>query len=303
MPIAGFDAIYQACAGRTARTVAVAGADDPLVLEALQQAVAKGLICGGMLTARNVAVVKERAGLLPLSNRGVNGFHVVEYADDAECCFAAAGAVRSGDCGLLMKGQVHTDAFMRAVLSKDKGLAAGGLLSQIGVYEIPALQRVILIADVGIVIAPTLTQKIEILENAVCVAHSLGESMPKAAILSCVETVNSAVPGSLDAAVITQMARRGQVRGVRVDGPLALDNALFTAAARQKGIQSDIAGESDILIAPDLNAGNMLAKSIIYLAGARSAGVVVGALRPIVLTSRADSPETRVNSIAVAALL
>lgn len=303
MPISGFDAIYAACAARPARTVAVAGADDPLVLEGLQQAVAVGLLRGGVLAARDTSVVESHSGLLPLSDGGGSGFQLVKCASDAECCVTAAAVVRSGACDFLMKGQVHTDEFMRAVLSKEHGLTAGGLLSQIGVYEIPALERVVLIADVGIVIAPTLAQKVQILQNAVCVAHSLGESQPKAAILSCVETVNPAVPGSLDAAVITQMTRRGQIRGVRVDGPLALDNALFIASARQKGIDSEIAGESDILIVPDLNAGNMLAKSVIYLTGSRSAGVVVGAMRPIVLTSRADSPETRMNSIAVAAML
>lgn len=301
MRLKSFAEIYGACSARPARRVAVAGADDPLVCAALTEAFSHGFISGGVLAGKTSGFINEyvKAGL----PAGPDGFREAATTDDFSSCAAAVAAVKHGECHFLMKGQVHTDEFMRAVLNKETGIVAKGTLSQTGVYEVPALGRLLLVADVGIVISPTLQNKVDILNGAVRVARALKIEVPRAGLLSCVETVNPAVPGSADAACLSVMAARGQIKDVQVDGPLALDNAISAAAAAQKGIVSPVAGHCDILIAPDLNAGNMLAKSIIYLTGSRAAGVVTGASCPVVLTSRADSPETRVNSIAVAALL
>ncbi len=296
--------------------IAVAGADDPAVLHAVAMAAAEGIVSGGALCmakqaggAETVAAV-ERAGLDPAR------FVVVESGQgagggDAAACRRAVETVRSGGADILMKGFVQTADFMRAVLNKETGISAGGVLCQVGVYDIPALGRLVAMADVGIVITPDLQQLVGIAAGAVRVARALGlgeDGRPRVAMLSSIETVNPAIPGNANAALIVQMAARGQIPGATrdkavFDGPLALDNAISPEAAAHKGIVSEVAGRADVLVAPDLNSGNMLAKSVIYLCRAGAAGVVTGASCPVVLTSRADTPEVKLNSIAVAAIL
>lgn len=287
------------------RRIAVAGADDPAVLDAVALAVQEGIVAGGALcisrlSRAEAAAAMARAGLDP------QAFQVTPSENDAEACRTAVAAVQSGEAGILMKGFVHTADFMRAVLDREAGLTTGEVLCQTGVYHIPRMNRLILMADVGIVISPNLQQLAGIAAGAVRVATALGIAVPKVAMLSAVETVNPAIPGNANAALIVQMAARGQIHGAKhsvFDGPLGLDNAISPGAAAHKGIVSEVAGRADILIAPDLNAGNMMAKSVVYLAHAGAAGVVTGASCPVVLTSRSDSPETKLNSIAVAAIL
>jgi phosphotransacetylase/acyl dehydratase len=217
---------------------------------------------------------------------------------------AAAGSlVRAGEAGMLMKGSLHTDELMHAVASSDTGLRTARRLSHVYLIDVPSYPRPLLVTDAAINIAPTLDDKRDIVQNAIDLAHIIGIARPLVAILSAVETINPAIRSTVEAAALCKMAERGQITGGVVDGPLAFDNAVSVEAARQKGIVSEVAGRADILVAPDLEAGNMLAKQLSFLAGADAAGVVLGARVPIILTSRADSERTRVASCAVAVLI
>jgi phosphate acetyltransferase/phosphate butyryltransferase len=198
----------------------------------------------------------------------------------------------------LMKGSLHTDELMAAVVKS--GLRTRRRMSHCFLMQTPAYPRPFIITDAAIIIAPTLQEKADIVRNAVDLAHAFGIARPRVAVLAAVETVNPNMPATLDAAALCKMADRGQIPGAVVDGPLAFDNAVSAAAARTKGIVSDVAGSADILVVPDLESGNMLAKQLEYLGGAASAGIVLGARVPIVLTSRADTRESRIASCAVA---
>jgi phosphate acetyltransferase/phosphate butyryltransferase len=203
----------------------------------------------------------------------------------------------------LMKGSLHTDELMGAVVAHDAGLRTKRRISHCYLMQSPAYPRPFVVTDAAVNIAPTLEEKADIVRNAIDLAHAIGVAQPRVAILAAVETVNPSMPATLDAAALCKMADRGQISGGRLDGPLAFDNAVSIAAARIKGIQSDVAGQADILVVPDLESGNMLAKQLEYLGGAASAGIVLGARVPIVLTSRADTRETRIASCALALLL
>jgi phosphotransacetylase len=219
---------------------------------------------------------------------------------------AAAKAVeliRQGDAEILMKGSLHTDELMGAVVARDGGLRSGRRISHVFVMDVPTYHKVLIVTDGAINIAPTLEDKVDICQNAIDLAVSLGREKPKVAILAAVETVTSKMPATIDAAALCKMAQRGQITGGILDGPLAFDNAISAEAAQIKGIQSDVAGDPDILLAPDLEAGNILAKQLSFLANADSAGLVLGARVPIILTSRADSVRSRIASCAVAALV
>lgn len=219
---------------------------------------------------------------------------------------AAARAVamaRAGDVGALMKGSLHTDELMAEVLSSSTGLRTERQVSHVFVMDVPAYPRMLLITDAAINIAPTLEVKADIVRNVIDLAHALGADKPRIAILSAVETINPKISSTIDAAALCKMADRGQIVGGILDGPLAFDNAISPEAAREKGIESPVAGRADVLVVPDLDAGNMLAKQLQYLAGAHSAGVAIGARVPIALTSRADSVQSRVVSAALVVLL
>nr|WP_057926954.1 bifunctional enoyl-CoA hydratase/phosphate acetyltransferase [Burkholderia ambifaria] len=219
---------------------------------------------------------------------------------------AAARAVElatSGRAGALMKGSLHTDELMGAVVAAGSGLRTDKRMSHCFLIETPAYPRPFILTDAAVNIAPDLAQKAAITQNAIDVAHALGVACPRVAVLCAVETVNPAMRSTLDAAALAKMAERGQITGAIVDGPLAFDNAISQRAARDKGIASPVAGRADILVVPDIEAGNMLAKQLEYLGGAANAGIVVGARVPIVLTSRTDSVAVRVASCALAALL
>ena len=214
----------------------------------------------------------------------------------------AVQLVREGEAQLLMKGSLHTDELLGAVVARETGLRTGRRLSHVFIMDVPTYHKVLLVTDAAINIAPTLEDKADICQNAIDFAVALGVKRPKIAILAAVETVNSKMPATLDAAALCKMAERGQITGGIIDGPLAFDNAISAEAARIKGITSPVAGDPDILLVPDLEAGNMLAKQLTFLANADSAGLVLGARVPIILTSRADSVRSRIASCGVGML-
>jgi phosphotransacetylase len=226
--------------------------------------------------------------------------------DTPDSCAAAAQAValaRKGDVALLMKGDLHTEELMHAVVDSESGLRTARRISHVYLMDVPDYSRLLLITDAAINIAPTLQEKVCIVQNAIDLAHMLGIAQPRVAILAAVETVSGKMRSTIDAAALCKMADRGQITGGLLDGPLAFDNAINEAAAAEKGIISPVAGRADILVVPDLEAGNMLAKQLSFLAGAEAAGVVLGARVPIILTSRADSASTRLASCALAVLM
>lgn len=229
----------------------------------------------------------------------------IEIVDTPHSAASAAKAVellRHARAELLMKGSLHTDELMAAVVSREGGLRTGRRISHVFIMDVPTYHKVLIITDAAINISPTLEDKVDICQNAIDLAISLGVEKPKVAILAAVETVTSKMPATTDAAALCKMAERGQITGALLDGPLAFDNAISRQAAATKGIHSAVAGDPDILLAPDLEAGNILAKQLSFLANADSAGLVLGARVPVILTSRADSVRSRIASCAVAML-
>jgi phosphate acetyltransferase len=231
----------------------------------------------------------------------ISSFLLVDAKDDLDAARKSVALCRSGNVQALMKGSLHTDTLMHAVLESEAGLRTPRRVSHIFVLDSPAYPRPLLITDAGINIYPTLDDKVDIVRNAIDLAHALGIDVPNVAILSAVETVTSKITSTLDAAALCKMADRKQITGAVLDGPLAFDTAVSAEAAAIKGLTSSVAGVADILMVPDLESGNMLAKQLEYLGGAELAGVVVGARVPIVLTSRADASRARLASCAVAA--
>ncbi|CEP36400.1 MULTISPECIES: bifunctional enoyl-CoA hydratase/phosphate acetyltransferase [unclassified Halomonas] len=228
------------------------------------------------------------------------GIEIVDAAHSHAAADAAVALVRASHVAALMKGSLHTDELMNAVVNTDTGLRTERRMSHVYVLDAPPYPKPLFITDAAINIYPDIATKRDIVQNAIDLAHTLGIPQPKVAILSAVETVNPHITSTLDAAALCKMADRGQITGGLLDGPLAFDNAISASAAATKGIVSDVAGDADILVAPDLEAANMMAKQLIYLAGADAAGIVLGARVPIILTSRADSPMARLASCALA---
>jgi phosphate acetyltransferase len=227
---------------------------------------------------------------------------IVDAAHSHASAAKAVELVRLGEAELLMKGSLHSDELLGAVVARDTGLRTARRISHVFIMDVPTYHKVLLVTDAAINIAPTLEDKVDICQNAIDLAIALGNHMPKVAVLAAVETVTSKMPATIDAAALCKMAERGQITGALVDGPLAFDNAISKDAARIKGIRSEVAGDPDILLVPDLEAGNILAKQLTFLANADSAGIVLGARVPIILTSRADSVRSRSASCAVAML-
>jgi len=222
--------------------------------------------------------------------------------DERQAAAVAAALARDGKAGMLMKGSLHTDHFMSAVVAREAGLRTGRRISHAFVMSVAAYAKLFILTDAAVNIAPTLAEKADIAQNAIDLARALGVARPKVAVLCATESVNPAMPATLDAAALSKMADRQQIRGGEIDGPLAFDNAISRLAAEQKGIVSPVAGDADILLVPDIEAGNMLYKELTWLAGAGTAGLVLGTRVPVLLTSRSDSVEARVNSCAVAVL-
>jgi len=262
------------------------------------EAAQKGLIDPFLVgPAARIKEVAASAGL------DLGNLKIVDTQHSHASAARAVELVREGKAEILMKGSLHTDELMSAIVSREGGLRTGRRISHVFVMDVPTYHKVLLITDAAINIAPTLEDKVDICQNAIDLAISLGLEKPKVAILAAVETVTSKMPATIDAAALCKMAERGQITGGILDGPLAFDNAISAQAAETKGIKSAVAGDPDILLAPDLEAGNILAKQLSFLANADSAGMVLGAKVPVILTSRADSVRSRIASCAVAKLV
>ncbi|MDI6871594.1 MAG: bifunctional enoyl-CoA hydratase/phosphate acetyltransferase [Bacillota bacterium] len=278
--------------------VAVAGGASAEALLALAEAKARGLVsvtlCGRLSETAQVA--REIGYNFAEDER-------VAAGSPSEAARAAVQEVVEGRAALLMKGDVPTADLLRAVLDHDQGLRTGRFLSHVGVFELPGLSRLLFLTDAGVNIAPTLIQKADLIRNAVEVARACGVERPKVAALAAVEMVNPEMPATVDAACLAAMSRRGQLGEAVVDGPLALDNAVFPEAAERKGISSPVAGAADVLLVPDIDAGNVAYKALLFFGKARVAGVVVGARVPIITTSRAEEHETKLLSIALGVVL
>jgi phosphate acetyltransferase len=264
-----------------------------------------GAIEGGRLGLITPILVGPAARIREIAQQhgiDVGRVRIVDAPHSHAAAARAVELVRQGEAELLMKGSLHSDELLGAVVARDTGLRTGRRISHVFIMDVPTYHKVLVITDAAIAIAPTLEDKADICQNAVDLVVSLGIARPKVAILAAVETVTSKMPATLDAAALCKMAERGQITGAVLDGPLAFDNAISHEAAITKGIRSEVAGDPDILVVPDLESGNMLAKQLTFLANADSAGLVVGARVPIVLTSRADSVRSRIASCAVAVL-
>jgi phosphate butyryltransferase len=293
------DQILEEAVKRPSHKIAVAVAQDTEVLEAVHEAKERGMI-DPILTGNKwlMEPIAEKAGI------DLSDFEIIDEKDDRAAAARAVELVKKGDADILMKGLVNTDVYLKAILNKEHGLSIGKLLTHVAVFEVPGFSKLQIVSDAAINISPDLSQKIEITNNAVKVAQALGINEPKVAILSATEKVNAEkMPSSGDAALMTQMNRRRQIKGAIIDGPLALDNAVSEESAKIKKIKSPVAGDADILITPNIDAGNVLYKSLIFYAKAKVAATVMGVACPVVLTSRADSKESKLYSIALSALI
>jgi len=293
-----FERLIAQCEVQEAVPVAVAFPCDEVSLAGAVEAARERLIVP--------VLVGPRSGILAAASGralDISPYRIVDVEGVEAAAARAVALCRSAECAALMKGSLHTDVLMHEAMKPDVGLRGPRRMSHVFVMDVPDYPKILLITDAAIIIYPTLEDKVDIVQNAIDLAHVLGIAEPKVALLSAVETVTPKINSTIDAAALCKMADRGQIRGGIVDGPLAFDNAVSMKAAAIKHIISPVAGQADILVAPDLESGNMLAKQLEYLAEAESAGVVVGARVPIVLTSRSDSAKARLASCAVMALL
>jgi len=255
----------------------------------------------GLITPILVGPSAKIAAIAKSAKVDLAGIEVVDVDHSHDAAAQAVQMVREGRAELLMKGSLHSDELLAAVVSRE-GLRTGRRISHVFIMDVPTYHKVLIVTDAAINIAPNLVDKVDICQNAIDLAIALGLEAPKVAILAAVETVNPSMPATIDAAALCKMAERGQIKGGILDGPLAFDNAISAEAAKMKGIHSRVAGDPDILLVPNLEAGNMLAKQLTFLANADSAGIVLGARVPVILTSRADSVRSRIASCAVAVL-
>ncbi|MGQ9730789.1 MAG: phosphate butyryltransferase [Candidatus Zipacnadales bacterium] len=292
------DDILKAIASEPMRRVSVAVAEDESVLEALKDARARGMVdailVGHEMRIREVA---EKVGY------DLHETPIVHEPSPNRASVRAAAVVRENQADVLMKGHVHTDDFLRGVLDKEQGLRTGSIMSHVFLLDTKHLGRLTMVTDGAMNIAPDLVTKAAIIMNAVYLAHLMGIEVPKVGVLCAVELVNPNMPATMEAGALAQMSHRGQFPRCLVDGPLALDNALSVVAAKHKQIEGEVAGNCDILLLPNIEAGNILAKSFTYLARSLTAGVLIGAAAPVVLTSRADSAQSKMYSLATAVLM
>ena len=290
-----YEKLLERCAGLEPVPTAVVHPCEITALTGALDAAEKGLIVPILVGPDDKIKEVAKSGNLNLEN-----IQIVDTRHSHESAAKSVELIREGKAELLMKGSLHTDELMSAIVSRDGGLRTARRISHVFVMDVPTYHKVLIVTDGAINIAPTLEDKVDICQNAIDLAIALGREKPKVAILAAVETVNSKMPATIDAASLCKMADRGQITGGILDGPLAFDNAINKEAAKTKGIISEVAGDPDILIAPDLEAGNILAKLLTFLSNADSAGLVLGARVPVILTSRADSVRARIASCAVA---
>jgi phosphate butyryltransferase len=281
------------------KKISVALAEDPEVLEAVENARKEGI--AEAFLVGNADKLKEVADSMGVD---LSNYEVVDVkGSQNEVSLEAVKLVSSGKADILMKGMISTANFLRGVLNKEVGLRTGGTLSHVYIHQVEGYDRLFFVCDPAFNMYPDLPTKVNIINNTVQLAHAFGIEMPKVAVLAAVEVVNPDMPCTLDAAALSQMNRRKQIKGCIVDGPFALDNAISEESAKHKGIVSEVAGKADILLVPDIEAGNMMAKAIVYFSNNKTAGLVLGAKAPVVLTSRSDTPETKLLSIASAVAL
>jgi len=292
-----FDRLLRSCDGLEPIVTAVVVPEDKASLGGALLAAERGLIRPILIgSAKIIAALAKEIGA------NLAGVEILDIAGDDAAAAAAVELVRAGKAEAIMKGHLHTDVLLHHVVKQDSGLRTHRRLSHVFVMDVPGLDHVLIVSDAAINIAPDLRAKVDITQNAIDIAHALGIERPKVGVLSAVETVNPAIPSTIDAAALAKMADRGQITGADVDGPLAMDNAMDVEAAKTKGITSLVAGHAQVLIVPNLEAGNMLAKELSFVAQAEAAGLVLGATVPIILTSRADDEKSRLASCAIAAL-
>ena len=294
-----FDELLDSIKEKPVRTVAVAAADDHSVVEAVQLA-QQGKIARAILIGCKDGIMEKAAKI----NLALDEKDVVDERDEIRAAAQAVSLVANGQADIVMKGHLHTDDFLRAVLDRENGLRTGVVMSHVFIIEVPEFDRLLFITDGAMNIAPDLQQKAQIILNTVHLSNLFGLRRPKVGVLAAVELVNPNMSVTLDAAVLAKMSERDQFRPeVIIDGPFALDNAISAIAAKHKGITGPVAGMADILMVPDIEAGNMLAKSLVYFGHYRLAGVLLGAAAPVVLTSRADSAESKMLSMAAAVMM
>lgn len=296
--IKAFDEIIKAAKDKGPKTIAVAVAQDIEVLSAVNGAKDLG-IADAVLVGDKAEIEKAAAEC----GVDLEKFEVIDIKEKDEACRKAVELVSSGKAHIVMKGLVDTSVILKAVLDEKIGLRTGNVLSHVAVFDVPGYDRLFYVTDAAMNIAPNLEQKKQIIENAVQVANALGNDNPKVAVLAAVEKVNPKMQATLDADELVKMNEAGELKGCTLGGPFALDNAVSVEAAKHKGISHPVAGYADILMVPVIEAGNMLYKSMVFFAKAKNAGIIVGAKAPVVLTSRADSDEAKLNSIAIGVLM
>ncbi|MGL5380781.1 phosphate butyryltransferase [Clostridium sp.] len=284
--------------GCNKKKVAVAVAQDEPVLEAVKAAKEKDI--AEAILVGDEDQIREIANKIDMD---LSQFEIINEKNIAKAALKAIELVSSGSADMVMKGLVDTATFLRSVLNKEVGLRTGKLMSHVSVFEIEGIDRLILLTDAAFNTYPDLKAKVQILNNSVGVAKACGIDTPKVAPVCAVEVVNPDMPATIDASLLSKMSDRGQIKGCIVDGPLALDNALSEEAAHHKGITGPVAGKADIILLPNIETANVMYKTLTYTSNSKNGGLLVGTSAPVILTSRADSFETKVNSIALAALV
>ena len=295
MPIKSLDEILdKALEKRNGIKLAIAAAEDEYVIKAALKARDMGLV---------EPVFVGDSNQIKNLNQTIKDEEIRHVSDAESAAKMAVNLVRKGDANMLMKGLIPTNIFLRQVLNKESGISEKNILSHLAIFETTAYHKIFGVTDAALNIAPSLNEKISIIENSVEALHKLGNKNPKVALLSSVEKVSAKIASSAEAAMLAMMNKRGQIRDCIVDGPLALDAAISSESARHKGIDSTVAGDADLLVVPEIDSGNILYKCLTYLAGAKTAAVILGAMAPVILTSRSDSEENKLYSIALAICL
>ena len=296
--IRSFEEIIKTVRTKDSKVIAVAVAQDRDVLSAIKSAADLG-IAKAILVGDKEKIIEEASH----TEINLSEYEIIDEKDKTKACKIAVSLVSDGKAHILMKGIVDTSVILRAALDENAGLRTGSILSHVAAFEVNGFNKLFFITDAGMNIAPDLKQKKLIIENAVKMAHALGNSNPNVAVLAAVEKVNPKMQATLDAEALVRMNESGEIKGCMLGGPFAFDNAVSIEAAKHKGIVHPVAGNADILVVPTIEAGNILYKAIVYFANGRSSGIVVGAKVPIIVTSRADNDIAKLNSISIGALL
>ncbi|MFD3155682.1 phosphate butyryltransferase [Haloimpatiens sp. FM7330] len=296
--IKSFSEVLQKAKDIDTKVLSVAVAQDKPVLEAVKNAKENGIA--------DAILVGNKEEILSIGLKigmKMEDYTIVDEKDPRKAALKAVELVSTGKADMVMKGLIDTANFLRAVLNKQVGLRTGKLMSHVSVFEIPGFDRLLFLTDAAFNMYPELKEKVDIINNSVKVAHAVGLECPKVAPICAVEVVNPNMPATLDAATLAKMSDRGQIKGCVVDGPLALDNAISEESAKHKKVTGPVAGKADIVVLPNIEAANVMYKTLTYTTNSKNGGLLVGTAAPVVLTSRADSEETKLNSIALAALV